>query len=123
MIFYAYNEAKFTTAPIRQNKYLDQYFLIEKPKSRLLPIFSPDFTLNSQIWLFILKNRFSSKSLVLCFKGGYYPLPVMPCGQIILSTAEFQCLTHFKVSPRRKRKGTREIHEIIQYTLRKLYRS
>ena len=47
--------------------------------------------------------------IFLCFvstKGGYYHLPVMHCGQTILSTAEFQRVTHFKdvfkVSPRGK---------------------
>ena len=39
-----------------------------------------------------------------------------------LSTAESQRVINFKVSPRRKHKGTREIHEIIQYTPHKLYR-
>ena len=29
-----------------------QVVLIKKPKNRLLPTFSPDFTLNRQIWLF-----------------------------------------------------------------------
>ena len=56
-------------------------------------------------------------------KEGYYRLPVIHCGQTILSTAESQQETHFKVSPRRKHKGTREVQEIIQYTPRKLYRS
>ena len=47
----------------------------------------------------------------------------MHCGQTILSTAESQRVTHIKVTPRRKQKGTRELHEIIQYTQRKLCRS
>ena len=49
---------------------LNQYIffcviLIKKPKNRLLPSFSPDFTLNKQIF-FMLKSGFFSKSLVLC---------------------------------------------------------
>ena len=49
-------------------------------------------------------------------KRGYYHLPVMHWGQTKLLTAESQRVTHFKVSPWRKHKGSREIHEIIQYT-------
>ena len=51
-------------------------------------------------------------------KGGlYYHLPVMYCAQTILSMAKPHCMTHFKVLPHGKHKGTREIHEIIQYIL------
>ena len=49
--------------------------------------------------------------LRLADKGGSYHLPVMHCGQTILSVAESQHITHFKVSPRGKHKGTREKHE------------
>ena len=41
--------------------------LTQKPKKHLLPIFSPDFTLNGQIWLFYAEKCILSKSLVLCF--------------------------------------------------------
>ena len=51
------------------------------------------------------------------------PSSVMHLRQSILSTAESQRVTHFKVWPLREHKGTREKHEIIQYTPRKLYRS
>ena len=64
-----------------------------------------------------------SANYLFTIKGGYCYLPVRHCGQTILSTAECQRATHFKVSPRRNHMGTREIHEIIQYTPRKLYRS
>ena len=51
-------------------------------------------------------------------KGGlYYHLPVMYCAQTILSMAKPHRMTHFKVLPHGKHKGTREIHEIIQYIL------
>ena len=56
-----------------------------------------------------------------CFPLDYH-LPIMRCGQTISSTAESQCVTHFKVSLRRKHKGTSKIHEITQYTPHKLYR-
>ena len=38
-------------------------FLIKKPKNRLLPIFSPDFTLNRQIWLFYAEKWIFLKKL------------------------------------------------------------
>lgn len=50
--------------------------------------------------------------LWLADKGGSYRLPFMHCGQTILSAAESQHMTHFKVSLRGKHKGTREKHEI-----------
>ena len=57
-------------------------------------------------------------------KGGfYYHLPVMHCLQPILSTAESQRVTHLKELKHRKHKGTREIHEIVQYPPQKLYQS
>ena len=37
--------------------------LIKKPKNRLLPIFSPDFTLNRQIWLFYAEKWIFLKKL------------------------------------------------------------
>ena len=46
----------------------------------------------------------------------------MHCGQTISSTAESQCVTHFKLSLWRKHKGTSKIHEVTQYTPHKLYR-
>ena len=46
----------------------------------------------------------------------------MHCGQTISSTAESQCVPHFKVLLQRKHKGTSKIHGITQYTPRKLYR-
>ena len=47
--------------------------LITKPKSRLLPIFSPDFTLNSQIWLFYAEEWIFLKKLctLLKIRNGY----------------------------------------------------
>ena len=47
--------------------------LIKKPKSRLLPIFSPDFTLNSQIWLFYAEKWIFLKKLctLLKIRNGY----------------------------------------------------
>ena len=57
-------------------------------------------------------------------KGGlYYHLLIMHCDQTTLSMAESQRVTYFKVSPHRKHKGTREIHEMIQYTPHKLSQS
>ena len=43
--------------------------LLKKPKNRFLPIFSPDFTLNSQIWLFYAEKWIFLKNLVLCLKS------------------------------------------------------
>ena len=37
--------------------------LIKKPKNRLLPTFSPDFTLNRQIWLFYAEKWIFLKKL------------------------------------------------------------
>ena len=45
------------------------WIIVKKPKSRLLPTFSPDFTLNRQIWLFYAEKWIFLKSLVLCLKG------------------------------------------------------
>ena len=45
--------------------------LIKKPKNRFLPICSPDFTLNSQIWLFYAEKWIFLKNLVLCLKSFY----------------------------------------------------
>ena len=39
------------------------YPLIKKPTNRLLPTFSPDFTLNSQIWLFYAEKWIFLKKL------------------------------------------------------------
>ena len=39
------------------------YPLTKKPTNRLLPTFSPDFTLNSQIWLFYTGKRIFLKKL------------------------------------------------------------
>ena len=43
--------------------------LIKQPKNRILPIFSPNFTLNGQIWLFYAEKWIffkKKKPLVLC---------------------------------------------------------
>ena len=39
------------------------YPLIQKPTNRLLPTFSPDFTLNRQIWLFYAEKWIFLKKL------------------------------------------------------------
>ena len=75
-------------------------------------------------WLKLCPNLSNSVTWTLnnfCFPLDYH-LPIMHCGQTISSTAESQCVTHFKVSLRRKHKGTSKIHEITQYTPHKLYR-
>ena len=46
--------------------------LIKKPKNRLLPTFSPDFTLNGQIWLFYAEKWIFLKKLGTLLKGGPY---------------------------------------------------
>ena len=58
--------------------------LIKKPKSRLLPIFSPDFTLNSQIRLFYAEKWIFLKKLgtLLKIRNGYTDCvsPLLSCG-------------------------------------------
>ena len=46
-----------------------QVVLIKKPKNRLLPTFSPDFTLNRQIWLFYTEKWSFLKKLGTLLKG------------------------------------------------------
>ena len=46
--------------------------LLKKPKNRFLPIFSPDFTLNNQIWLFYAEKWIFLKNLVLCLKVSHH---------------------------------------------------
>ena len=46
-----------------------QVVLIKKPKNRLLRTFSPDFTLNRQIWLFYTEKWIFLQKLGTLFKG------------------------------------------------------
>ena len=43
--------------------YLKSGLLNQKPKNRLLPTFSPDFTLKRQIWLFYTEKWIFLKNL------------------------------------------------------------
>ena len=59
--------------------------LIKNPKSRLLPIFSPDFTLNSQIRLFYAEKWIFLKklgTLLTEIRNGYTDCvsPLLSCG-------------------------------------------
>ena len=66
-----------------QIKSVEDKLLTQQPKSRLLPIFSPDFTLNGQIWLFYAEKCIFLKKLGALLNYSYYQIHlIMPDNKV-----------------------------------------
>ena len=67
----------------------------------------------------------SASQSVQVDKGARYYHVFLSCIviKLYIIKGETQSVTYFKVLPHRKHKGTREIHEIIQYTPHKVSQS
>ena len=56
------DETEWKTEGVAKQDGESRKFIKKKPENRLLPIFSPDFTFDDQIWLFCTESRFSQKT-------------------------------------------------------------